>query len=153
MGCVPRWVKSRDTQRAQILACRSCVREILSVRSSRSAGFAARWRSGHTERHSSLGRQRSHISPLPTATHSGLRPPRASHSLATRRQRTKMAEKFVGKWKLESTENFDDYMKAVGKYRTSQGRLYNVRLSRIIQYRAVAYIFKKKTAPRFNWLP
>ena len=27
-----------------------------------------------------------------------------------------MAERFVGKWKLESSDNFDHYMKAVGEY-------------------------------------
>ncbi|KAI0215627.1 Sodium/calcium exchanger regulatory protein 1 [Lamellibrachia satsuma] len=52
-------------------------------------------------RQSSLGRQRSHtanrLSPVSLLAAS-----------------TKMASKFVGKWKLESTENFDEYMKAVG---------------------------------------
>ena len=58
-----------------------------------------------------------------------------------------MAEKFVGKWKLESTENFDEYMKAVGKYGTSPGRFRNVGLSRVIRY--ISGVYFQKTGPTF----
>jgi len=33
--------------------------------------------------------------------------------------------KFVGKWKLESSSNFDDYMKAVGKLFAWHSYLYH----------------------------
>ena len=84
----------------------------------------------------------AHHTALPTATHRPLPAPRLS--LATHRHRTKMAEKFVGKWKLESTENFDDYMKAVGKYGTSPGRLRNVGLTRVIPYSSGVYFQKNR---------
>lgn len=50
-----------------------------------------------------------------------------------------MVEKFVGTWKMISSENFDDYMKAIGRSPESDSVFFHCSFTAELNFRITVY--------------